>query len=67
MAERFLRLKEVRLRVPYSRSSIYAKIRIGEFPRPVSLGARAAFWRESDIDGWIEAQILEDKARGGAA
>lgn len=67
MAERFLRLKEVRERVPFSRSSIYAKIQLGEFPRPLSMGARAVAWLESDIDRWIEARILEDKARGGAA
>ena len=64
MAERFLRLKEVRERVPFSRSSIYAKVQLGEFPKPVNLGARAVAWLESDIDRWMEARILEDKRRG---
>jgi prophage regulatory protein len=64
MAERFLRLKEVRERVPFSRSSIYAKVQLGEFPKPVNLGARAVAWLESDIDRWMEARILEDKGRG---
>ena len=66
MAERFLRLKAVRERVPFSRSTIYAKIRLGEFPKPVNLGARAVAWKESDIDHWIDARILEGKAREGA-
>jgi prophage regulatory protein len=64
MTQKFLRLKEVRARVPFSRSTIYAKIRLGEFPRPVNLGARAVAWVESDIDDWMQARILDDKGRG---
>jgi prophage regulatory protein len=38
---RFLRLPQVKQRTGYSRSSIYAKIALNEFPAPVNLGARA--------------------------
>jgi prophage regulatory protein len=54
---RFLRLSEVRRRVPYGRASIYRLIAAGQFPRPYSLGARAVAWLESDIDAWIESRI----------
>jgi prophage regulatory protein len=54
---KFLRLVEVRNRVPFSRASIYRKISAGEFPRPYSLGARAVGWLESDIDAWIESRV----------
>jgi prophage regulatory protein len=54
---KFLRLAEVRNRVPYSRSTIYQLITQGKFPKPISLGARAVAWLESDIDAWIEARI----------
>ena len=54
---RFLRLSEVRGRVPYSRPTIYRLIAAGEFPRPYSLGARAVAWLESEIDAWIEARV----------
>ena len=64
MTERFLRLKAVRERVPFSRSTIYHKIRLGEFPKPVNLGARAVAWKQSDIEDWIQARILESKGRG---
>lgn len=54
---KFLRLAEVRNRVPYSRSTIYQLIAHGKFPKPISLGARAVAWIESDIDEWIAARI----------
>lgn len=53
MAERLIRLPEVMRRVPFSRSSIYAKVALGTFPAPLSLGGRAVAWRESDLDAWI--------------
>jgi prophage regulatory protein len=59
MSEKFLRLTEVQRRVPYSRSTIYLLVSQGKFPKPLSLGARAVAWLESDIDGWITARIDE--------
>jgi prophage regulatory protein len=58
---KFLRLDEVRNRVPYSRSTIYAKIQRKEFPAPIDLGARAVAWLESDIDEWIAARIANGR------
>ena len=57
MPERFLRLREVQLRVPSSRSSIYLMISRGEFPRQISLGGRAVAWIESEIQEWIASRI----------
>jgi prophage regulatory protein len=54
---RFLRLSEVRTRVPYSRATIYRLIAAGQFPRPYSLGARAVAWLESDIGEWIRVRV----------
>jgi prophage regulatory protein len=59
---KFLRLAEVRNRVPYSRSTIYLKISRGEFPAPIDLGARAVAWLESDIDEWIASRIEKGRA-----
>lgn len=67
MSERFLRLKEVRARVPLSRSSLYSRIKSGDFPKPINLGARAVAWLESDIDEWINGRIVDDKGSGGTA
>lgn len=41
MAERILRLPAVKDRTGLSRSSVYEKIATGDFPKPISLGARA--------------------------
>ncbi len=61
-SRRFLRLPAVKHAVGYGRTSIYQKIKSGEFPKPYSLGARAVAWLEEDIDKWIESRIT---AAGG--
>jgi len=48
-----LRLPAVCSRCGLSRSSIYLKIANGDFPRPISLGARAVGWIASEVDSWL--------------
>jgi prophage regulatory protein len=52
----FIRLDEVRRRVPYSKSSIYTMIAAGQFPAPHRLGARAVGWLEHEVTGWVRAR-----------
>ena len=59
---KFLRLVEVRNRVPYSRSTIYQLVAQGKFPKPINLGARTVAWLESDIDEWIAARVGKSRA-----
>jgi len=66
MSQKFLRLRDVQRRIPYSRSSIYLMISRGEFPRQVSLGGRAVAWLESEIDEWIASRIGNRKDDGSA-
>lgn len=64
---RFLRLNEVKRLVGLGRSAIYDKIKRGEFPAPVHLGARAVAWLSDEIDGWIDSRIAASrKTMGGA-
>lgn len=37
-----------------SRSTIYAMMANGGFPRPVKLGSRAVGWREADVLAWLQ-------------
>lgn len=37
------------------RSTLYAKVAAGEFPKPVRLGARSVGWFEQDIAAWQQA------------
>ena len=56
-ADRFLRLQEVRNRVPFGRATIYRLVASGEFPKPYALGARAVGWLESEISNWIASRV----------
>jgi prophage regulatory protein len=49
-----------------SRSSLYDKIRRGEFPAPVSLGASAVAWVESEVNAWIQTRIEAGRTTGKA-
>lgn len=59
---RFLRLPEVLARTGLSRSTIYVRLDQGRFPRPVSLGARAVGWIESEVDEWIRKRIVASRS-----
>jgi prophage regulatory protein len=48
-----LRRKQVQARTGLSRSTIYAFIKAGVFPKPVPLGPRAVGWIESEVSDWI--------------
>jgi prophage regulatory protein len=56
-SEKLLRFPMVQERIPYSHSTIYLLIKLGKFPKPVSLGGRAVAWRESEINRWIQSRI----------
>ena len=59
---RFLRIREVVERTGLSRSTIYARLGQGGFPRPVSLGGRTVRWIEAELDEWIAERIAESRA-----
>ena len=62
MTERILRRPEVEARTGLSRSTLYAMMAEGTFPKPVLLGKRAVGWTEGAISKWIESRITTDAA-----
>ncbi|AKX47399.1 hypothetical protein AKN94_08570 [Thiopseudomonas alkaliphila] len=56
--QRILRLPEVKTKIGFGRSTIYALMANGEFPRSIRIGARAVGWLESDINQWIETRRI---------
>lgn len=48
-----LRLNQVKEICGISRSTLYALLQRGEFPAPISLGARAIGWFASDVNEWV--------------
>ena len=55
-ALRIIRMKELVSKVGYARSTIYALIKEGHFPKPFKLvpNGRANGWLEETINEWID-------------
>lgn len=53
-SQRIMRLREIMRITGLSRSSIYAMMDVGEFPKQVPLGLRAVGWIESEIQAWVD-------------
>ena len=62
LQHKLLRLPQVKATTGLSKSSIYARISEGTFPKQISLGPRLVVWVESDIQNWITEQV--SAARG---
>lgn len=60
MSKRFINLPAVENKTALKKSSIYAKVKIGDFPAPIKLGVKTV-WIESDIDSWMDGQINTDR------
>ena len=48
----FLRLKQVKVAIGLSRSWIHEAVKRGDFPPPISIGARAVAWDAEAIAKW---------------
>jgi len=55
--ETIIRLPQVKQRTGLSRSTIYGLIKSGKFNPPISLGARAVGWLESDVADFIDSRV----------
>ncbi len=53
MSERFLTVRQVSERTSLSVPELYRRIRLGTFPKQVSLGPSRVAWLESTVDRWI--------------
>ena len=59
--DRILRTPEVVKLTGLSRTTIWRRVRSGDFPAPVKLGSlasRSVGWRESEIEEWIEQLLV---------
>jgi len=57
----FLRLPDVLRLFPIGKSTWWAGVKSGRFPKPVKLGPRTTAWRIEDILALIEAAKLQAK------
>lgn len=55
--ERYLREKQLLERyLPFSGSTLWRKVRTGDFPAPVKLGPAITAWREREVASWLKKQ-----------
>jgi prophage regulatory protein len=52
---KLLKRQEVEAMTGLARSTIYAWMAEGRFPKPVKISTRMCRWRSEDIEGWIAA------------
>ena len=57
MVKKIYRLPEVISLTGLSRSSIYLRIYVQEFPKPIKIGRRAVGWSEDSLIAW-QADIM---------
>ena len=56
LAEALLRMPTVEAITGLGRSTIYSKIKAGEFVEPIRIGARCTRFRAADVSAWLAAQ-----------
>jgi prophage regulatory protein len=57
--DQLLGRKQIEERLNLSRSTLYALLARGQFPKPIHLTTKKVAWMESDIEQWI----LERKSK----
>ena len=64
--DRLLPMPEVLKLTAMSRSTLYNKLRVGEFVRPVATGQRSIRFLESEVRAWIQERVAQrdEKERG---
>lgn len=57
MATALIRLPKVLELTGLSRSEIYRRMALGQFPQKVPLGLRAVAWDKREVSAWIKDRI----------
>lgn len=56
-----LRRKTVEQMSGLSRATIYRLIKLGKFPRPLSIGTGSVRWRQSDVIAWQQSPSVTNE------
>jgi prophage regulatory protein len=64
MTDSILRLPDVKKYTGLSRSEIYRREGLGQFPKRVPIGARSVGWVSGEVQAWIENRIKESRKGG---
>ena len=53
---KLLTAKEVLVMTGYkSRTTLWRRVKSGEFPAPIALSANATRWKREEVEAWVEA------------
>jgi prophage regulatory protein len=63
ITSKLLRLTQVKSATGLSKSTIYARIAEGTFPKQIPLGPRLLVWVDSDLQKWIAEQVSAARGR----
>ncbi len=61
MMTRILRLPEVQQLTGLKRTTIYEKMKTGEFPVRIVLTTRTVGWLQNEIEAWIESKVTQTR------
>lgn len=53
------RMRTVEVQTGLSKTEIYRRIKLGTFPRPLKLGARAVAWQADAIEAWVKTLLQQ--------
>ncbi len=53
---RIFSMADLEARLGLSRATITRMVNVGEFPKPLKLGARRIGWRDTTIDEWLSSR-----------
>jgi len=67
MSTQIHRLKDVISKTGLARSTIYARMADGTFPKSVALGGRVTGWLDYEIDDWIERCVKDSRQSSNEA
>jgi len=48
--------------VPFSSATLWRRVKLGEFPKPIKLSTRVTAWRVADVRAFLQAQRAGDAA-----
>lgn len=53
---RYLREKELLRVIPISKSTLWRKVALGTFPKPIKLSEKITVWKTDDVEDWFSQQ-----------
>jgi len=55
----YIREKVLLQIIPFSKATLWRKVKSGQFPKQIKLSVRVSGWRTEDVKAWMEARNTE--------